>query len=80
MQTADALTEAAAALGIEKKPDAGERVGECQPPIKFNGTDAVIQQGVSYFQALMRYQVNTKRHSKSIKNQWADAVMQQGMS
>nr|QOL01119.1 putative extracellular protein CSOL_045 [Pseudococcomyxa simplex] len=56
-QTADALTEAAAALGIEKKPDAGERVGECQPPIKFNGTDAVIQQGVSYFQALMRYQV-----------------------
>ncbi len=58
MQTAEALTEAAAVLGIEKKPDAEERVGECQPPIKFNGTDPVILQGVSYFQALMRYQAS----------------------
>ncbi|BDA45954.1 probable iron uptake system component EfeO [Coccomyxa sp. Obi] len=56
-QVAAALTDAADALGIEKKPDAAERVGECQPPLKFNGSDPVIQQGLAYFQALMRYQV-----------------------
>ncbi len=61
---ANALTDAAAALGIEKKPDAAERVGECQPAIKFTGNDTVIQQGLAYFQALMRFQVTDLRGTK----------------
>ena len=40
------------------------RVGECQPAIKFTGNDTVIQQGLAYFQALMRFQVTDLRGTK----------------